>query len=276
MATVDGELGIDDPEEKKSKTKKPKSAGTAVSTDPLAVVPLKTDKSKIKINKYMELGVIPKHPCSILMCGKSGAGKTQLLMNLLTRKDFYAGYFDLIFLFSETAKMGGDDLYDHLKELPKEHMFEPNEDGIAQLKHIIKQQKKVIKKKKITKAPKVLVLFDDIAHSRKFLGSREYLLLHIANRHLNISTFSLTQSYVKIPRSCRCQVSAVFFFHGGTNSEKTRLSVEHCPSNHSEKEFLEIVDYATAEQYEFLFINKFMPMKERYRKNLGTILQLSK
>jgi hypothetical protein len=244
----------------------------------LHIKPLKTDKSKIKINKFMEEGIIPKHPSSILFCGKSGAGKTNLLATLLTEKRFYGGYFDVIFLFSETAKFGGDDIYaKHLKkELPEEHMFMPDKDGIAQINHIIEVQKKIIKKKGIAKSPKILLLFDDLAHSSKFLGSKQYLLLHIANRHLNISTFSLMQSYVKCPRSCRCQVSAVVFFHGGTNTEKDRLCSEHCPSNHSDDEFLQMVNYAIAEPYSFMLINKHMPMKERYRKGLHEVMELTK
>jgi hypothetical protein len=230
----------------------------------------------------MKNHVIPKHPSSIMFCGASGSGKTSLLLNLLTNPDFYGGYFDLIFLFSETAKEGSDDLYmEHASEdsnchIPEENMFKPDKEGLAQLDHIIKTQKQIIKKKGIENAPKILVLFDDIAHSRKFLDSKQYLLLHIANRHLNISTFSLTQSYVKIPRSCRCQISALAFFNGSTNTERLRLSEEHTPPKWTEKEFLEMINFATQKKYEFLFINKHANMQERYRHNLDNILELNK
>jgi hypothetical protein len=248
----------------------------------LRIRPLKTNKSKIKINSLMQNHQIPKHPSSIMFCGKSGAGKTMLLLNLLDSKEMYGTYFDLIFLFSETAKEGGDDLYqvhcgeDSNSHIPEEHMFRPDKEGLAQLDHIIKTQKEIVKEKGLDKSPKILVIFDDIAHSRKFLASRQYLLLHIANRHLNISTFSLTQSYVKIPRSARCQVSAVAFFHGGTNTERLRLSEEHTPSKWSEKEFMELINHACSNKYDFLFINKHADMKNRYRKNLDTILELQK
>lgn len=250
-------------------------------SNPLKIKPLKTNKSKIKINSMMESHVIPKHPSSVMFCGKSGSGKTMLLLNLLTNKQFYGSYFDLIFLFSETAKSGGDDLYkEHCGanspcHIPEDHIFEPNAEGLAQLDHIIKTQKKIVKQKGLDYAPKILVLFDDIAHSYKFLASRQYLLLHIANRHLNISTFSLTQSYVKIPRSCRCQVSAIAFFHGGTNTERTRLSEEHTPSGWDEKRFLGMINHACSSKYSFLFINKHDDEKTRYRKNLDTVLQLN-
>lgn len=272
--------GKSDADIEKGKSKKSSKFTDDDDGNPLRVRPLKTNKSKIKINDYMKNHQIPKHPSSIMFCGKSGSGKTMLLLNLLSNSSMYGKYFDLIFLFSETAKSGGDDLYkEHCGEgsgchIAEDHMFKPDKEGLAQLDHIIKTQKEIIKKKGIENSPKILIIFDDIVHSRKFLASNQYLLLHIANRHLNISTFSLSQSYVKIPRSCRCQVSALAFFHGGTNTEKLRLSEEHTPSNWSEKEFLELVDYATKDKYSFLFINKHADMKKRYRKNLDTILEL--
>jgi hypothetical protein len=242
----------------------------------LKIKPLKTSKSKIKINEYMKANIIPKHPCSIMFCGKSGSGKTNLLITLLKNKNFFGGYFDILFLFSETAKFGGDDLYEkHLKKtLPKKHMFMPNAHGIEKIQQIVKLQKDIIKKQGIAKSPKILIIFDDIAHSKKFLASNEYLLLHIANRHLNISSFSLVQSYTKIPRACRCQVSALMFFHGCTGTEKERLSEEHTPSGLTYKDFLPLIEYAIAEPYSFLFINKFAPNKVRHRKGLHEILQL--
>ena len=242
----------------------------------LEIKPLKTNKSDIKTNAFMDAHIIPKHPSSVLFCGKSGSGKTNLLMTLMNNEKYYKNYFDMIFLFSATADFGGDDLYKNHTDIPDDHMFKPDKDGIKQLAHIIKTQKKIIKDKGIVKAPRILIIFDDVAHARKFLASKEYLMLHIANRHLNISTFSLMQSYVKMPRSCRCQVNAVFFFSGATNTEKLRLSEEHCPSNYDEKEFLEIINYAIKEKYNFLYKNNRAPPSERYKKNLTTILKLTR
>jgi len=258
----------------------PKTPSESKSEDdhPLSIQPLKTNKSEISCNPYMEAGIVCKHPCSILICGKSGSGKTNLVATMLTDHKMYAKAFDLVFLFSDTAEFGGDDIYaEHLEDLiPEKHMFTPDNEGLKQLRHIVKTQKAIIKKSGIPASPKILLIFDDIAHRAKFLKSKEYLLLHIANRHLNISCFSLTQSYVKIPRSCRCQVSGVIFFHGATNTEKIRLASEHCPSSYHDKEFCAIVDFATQKKYSFLFINKQVAMRERYRMGLSQIIELQR
>jgi len=243
----------------------------------LKIDALPTDKSDIKINPCMECGIIPKHPSSVMFCGKSGSGKTNLFLNLMTREHFYKDYFDMLFLFSETAGSGGDDLYQrHLPELRKDCIFKPDKKGVTQLRKIVNTQKQKIKQGGIASSPKILIIFDDVAHATDFMKSDEYLLLHIANRHLNISCFSLIQSYVKVPRSARCQVSAVMFFAGCTQSEKFRLAAEHCPAGFSEKDFIsEIVDPATAERFSFLHINKHCEMSERYRKNLDVILKIN-
>ena len=243
--------------------------------DFLKVTPLETNKSKIKLNTCMECDIIPKHASSVLFCGKSGAGKTQLLLNLLTKKEFYKGYFDMIFLFSQTAGSGADDLYkEHLPELKEDHIFEPDDNGLAQLNHILKTQKKIIKDKGLDNSPKLLILFDDIAHAKKFLASKAYHQLHFMNRHYNATCFSLSQHYCKIPKGCRGNVSAIFFYNGCTGSEIERLSEEHCPPKWKWRQFQRMVEFAIKDKYSFLYINKHAKPSEQYRMNLDTILKL--
>lgn len=240
----------------------------------LVVEPYDTDKSLIPINDAMRNHVIPAHPFSMLVCGTSGSGKTQMVLNLLKKPRLYGGYFDVTYIFSQTAA-AGDDLYAKHSGVPERDIFKPDAEGIAQLQHIMKKQQTTIKSRGIAASPKILVLFDDIAHARKFLDSPEYLQMHILNRHLNISTWSLTQSYVKIPRSARSQVGAVAFFHGATATEKVRLADEHTPAGFTPDEFEQLINYAIARKHDFLFINKQDDHASRYRHCLHTILRIT-
>lgn len=244
--------------------------------DLLDITPLKTNKDELKRNPMMDAGIIPAAPVSALFCAPSGQGKTNLLLTLLTKPHFYKGYFDHTFVFSETAKEGADDLYEQHLDIPKDCYFLPNEEGIAQLQHIMKTQKGIIKKKGLSKAPKILVVFDDIAHSKRFLNSPTYFLLHLANRHYNITTFSLTQSYTAIPRKCRSQVGGVFYFHGCTGTEDDRLSEEHCPADMYPREFKELIHHATSKKHSFMYINKQVDEADRYRSGLKKILSLNR
>jgi len=246
-----------------------------MDNDLLKIRPLETDKDDIELNEAMKAKIIPAHAFSALVCGKSGSGKTMMVLNLLTRKEFYAGYFNEIYLVSPTAGEG-DDLYKRHLKIKPDKIFKPDKEGVEKLQKIIEMQKKDIKMKGMGGCKKVLIIFDDVAHKRKFLASDTYLNLHIANRHYCISCMTLVQSYVKMPRSCRCNCSAIFFMHGCTNTEEKRLCDEHCPTKHSEEEFSQIVSHATALPYDFLYINKQKKMKYRYMKNLDKVLILDK
>ena len=101
----------------------------------LKIIPYKTNKSKIKLNAMMEADIIPRHASSVVFSGRSGSGKSNLMVNLLTRNQFYKGYFDLIFLFSPTAR--SDDLPLYLK-LPDKRIFTDfNSDALEDRKSVV-------------------------------------------------------------------------------------------------------------------------------------------
>ena len=80
------------------------------------IEPVKTSKDAIQHPKLSEEGVIPKLCCSTVLVGKSGSGKSVLLQNLMTRKEFFAGHFDKVFLISPTGE--ADDVQKALNVSP--------------------------------------------------------------------------------------------------------------------------------------------------------------
>ena len=68
------------------------------------IEPVKTRKYAIKYPALNEEGVIPKLCCSTILAGKSASGKSVLLHNLMTRKEFFHGHFDKVFLISPTVR----------------------------------------------------------------------------------------------------------------------------------------------------------------------------
>jgi hypothetical protein len=251
------------------------------------IVPFKTNKAKIKLRKIMEDGVIPHHPASVIINGHSGSGKSQLLVNLLSRPEFYgkrkdeakkgkpSHYFDQIYMFSPTAGEQ-DDLCQHLQtycDLKKSDIH--NEFDQELLLGILDKQAKEINEKGIHKSRKVLLILDDIQSDKKFLRSKAIKRLFLMNRHFNTSTYLCGQSFNLTPRSCRLQANNIFIFPMG-GSERKILIDEFTPPGLNKKEFGELVDYATHEQYNFLHINRKKPPRERFRKNLDQIIWLEK
>jgi hypothetical protein len=238
-------------------------------SESLDIVPFKTNKSKIKTTTNMNNGVICKHPASIIFNGKSGSGKSNLLLNLLTRPQFYKDYFDLIFFFSPSCKC--DDLPKYL-DLPEKRMFDTFDE--ENIQGIFDTQKDIIKENGIANSPKILIIFDDVQSEQKFLRSKIILTAYIRNRHLNISTWLCGQSWTKLPRACRLQASGIYFFPG-SQSEMDHMIEEYTPPNCNKKKFEQILKYATKDKHNFLFINNQQPFEDRYRKNMTEIININ-
>lgn len=256
---------------KKKKAEFPKAA----EINDLKIVAFPTDKSEILQRPAMAADIIPRHASSCIFNGSSGSGKTMLLVNLLTRPQFYGPdangkrYFELIFMFSPTAD-NGDDLVNHLK-LDKKHIF--TEFDISTLENIISTQKNIITSRGLKKSPKILIIFEDIQSDSKFMNSKPFLKCFIQCRHLNISTFLLGQSWTKTPRACRLQANNIFFYQG-SGSEVDLLVNEFCPPKMKKKDFEDLIDEATKKKYSFLHINKRVPFADRFREGLDTIFHL--
>ena len=233
-----------------------------------------TDKSSIPLRACMKNGVLPKFPSSVCLSGRSGSGKTNLLLNMLTRKEFLKGYYHYILVFSPTAGKY-DDSYKVLN-LPKENVVE--EFTSETFEKLIQSRKDLIDRKGIkwvAKNSRVCIILDDVIANRSFLQGSTALKLFSLLRHYLCSIFILIQSYNKLPRPLRMNCNATYIFPAN-QSEVEVLLDEVTPAGMHKRDFEKVVDYATAEQYNFLSINNHAPPGQRIRKNLNEVLDLEK
>lgn len=245
----------------------------------LKIIPFPTNKKDIEQRPFMKEDIVPRHSSSVIFNGRSGSGKSNLLINLLSRPEFYgrtkpkdekSQYFDIIFLFSPTAD-GGDDLVRFLK-IPEKRIFTHPDTKV--LDNILKTQKDFIAEKGLDKSPKILIIFEDIqSNNGRIMNSPSFLKCFIQARHLNVSTWLLGQSWTRTPRACRLQANNIFFFPS-SGSEVELLVKEFCPPHTDKKQFQKLVEHATKEQYNFLHIQMRQPPEKRFRKNLDTILKI--
>jgi hypothetical protein len=235
---------------------------------------METAKSNIPLRKVMKEGTLPRFPFSMLISGRSGSGKTNLLLNMLTRKEFYKNYFHYTLVFSPTAS-AGDDMYDVLK-LPEENIR--NDFTQEDLENIIEVRKNLIKEKGIEyvgKNSRMLIILDDIIASTNFLMSPASLKMFALLRHYLCSVIVLTQSYNKIPRALRLNCNAVCVFPA-SQSEVEVLIDEITPSGIKKRDFENVIEYATSEPYQFLYINNHAKKGQQIRKNLTEVIDLNK
>jgi hypothetical protein len=232
----------------------------------LEIKPLPTVKSKIKQRQLMEDDIIPRHPSSVIFNGSSGSGKSVLLLNMLTRPEFFGGYFDTIHLFSPTG--GSDDLFDVL-DLPEEQIH--IDMNVDDLNDILKAQREEIESKGVDKVKKILIIYEDVQGNGKFMRSKPFLQSFIANRHFGVSTWLCGQSWTRTPKACRLQANNIFYF-AGSGSENELLAGEYSPPGMKKKEFMALLQQGTRGRYDFVHINNRAPHAERYRRNLDTII----
>jgi hypothetical protein len=247
-------------------------------TDALEIVKFESNKHKIKERQAMMDNIIPRLGSSTIINGKSGSGKTNLLLNLCLKKEFYGkikpsdkhGYFELVFLFSPTAE--SDDLSEHLG-LDKKRIV--TDDFENKLEHIFEVQERIIKSKGLDKSPKILLIYDDMQSNARFMRSKIFTQSFIANRHANITTIFLSQSFTRTPRVCRLQASNIMIFPS-SESEIDLLVEEYNPPNTTQKEFYNLVKHATKERFNFLHIATRVEPEKRFRKNLATIISINR
>lgn len=240
----------------------------------LKIKEIPSNKTKIKNPPLAEQDVIPKLGTSCIFNGTTGMGKSTLLTNLISDKRFYGkpGVFTHKFLVSPTAE--GDDVQKKLG-IKKKNTFTNLNIAHHFIEKIMMFQKQKVIKHGSDKAPQILLIYDDVIAAPKFMRTDEFVKSFIASRHYNLTTMICTQSWTAVPRRCRLQARNIFFF-AAPQSEVEILCDEHCPPRFTKKQFVAMVNWATHKPYNFLYINKTVPMKERYRRNLDEIIDLKK
>ena len=270
------------PHEQDNKDNKEPHKGRGMNTDvkggrgktEYKIEKIKTAKHDVPLRACMKNDLLPKFPFSMLISGRSGSGKTCVLLNLLTKKQFYKNYFHYIVVFSPTAGEG-DDTYDVLN-LPAENI--KSDFTQEDLDNLIESRKQLIKQKGISwvsKHSRVLILLDDIIADRNFLMSPSALKMFALLRHFLCSVVVLTQSYNKIPRALRINCNATIVFPS-TQSEVEVLLDEITPAGIKKRDFEKVIDYCTEGRYDFLYINRHAERKSQIRKNLDEIIDLEK
>ena len=239
----------------------------------LDIVKIDSSTTDFPQNKLMEEGVIPRFPASVVFVGRTGCGKSNLLVNFITLPQFYRGFFDQIWLFSETGKTDG--MYKDL-ELDDSRIITEGKEFEPKLTELVDQQKAAFTEDP-EECPSMLVIFEDITPHAKFQRSIAFQKCFTQNRHLKMSSFACVHKYTALLRVCRLQASNIFFYKA-SNSEKLQLAREHGPSNMEEKEFVQVIDWATAptesEPKPFLHIACKEPEEFRYRRNLKYFINI--
>lgn len=126
-------------------------------------------------------------------------------------------------------------------------------------------------------ANRVLIVFDDLVGSSLFSNKKEnpFKKLNTNHRHYSASLVMVTQAYKEIPKTVRTQFSCLIVFEIA-NEKEVEVIFEENPNYLKRDEWMELYEYATNGDHDFLFINYQKPKRLRLMRNFDQVVFKSK
>ena len=187
----------------------------------------------------------------MLICGSSGGGKTNSLVNLIKMFCKGRGTFDDIKIF---CKSKHEPLYEYLSEISKGKIEVI--DDLSLLPQI----------NELNKSKQSLFIFDDLVMEKNPLISEYWL----RGRKANCSLIFLSQSYYATNKFIRVN-TRYFVLLKLSGTRDLNAILRELSMDRTKKELLDIYEYATGEPLSCLVIDNDR-IKTKFRKNFTEII----
>jgi hypothetical protein len=211
---------------------------------------------------------LPLKPCNYGIFGRKGSGKTNLLLNLITRKESpWYHHFDLIFLISPTADRD-DKMKELVEDIGEDQYYKTlSNETLTSIIDVVDEHTETFKAKKKNKGkkPSYLIIYDDVIHDlvRK-KDTRLICMLATQNRHRHITNVYLLQKYnTYLPTVVRSNLDCISYYRSDNKGELEAFVKEQ---NQDEEALTEMYRFATAEPFSFLHINMYSPKARFYKR----------
>ncbi len=122
-------------------------------------------------------------------------------------------------------------------------------------------------------ADRDLYIFDDLVGSSLFSMAQDNCFkgFNTRHRHYSASVIMVSQAYKEIPKTVRTNWTCLVIFEIA-NDREIRVIWEENTMGYKEKEWLEMYEYATCEDYSFLYLNAKKQKRLRCMKNFDKVL----
>lgn len=208
---------------------------------------------KVKNNNYEKTHFF-KLPGRFLLCGSSGSGKTNTMLNIL--KVLGDVFHHLVIC----VKSINEPLYKYLLDKIPEEQVQVIEDDVVDIKQF--EDKK-------WKDKSIAVIYDDLVTERHL--HHKITQAYIRGRKLNISMFFLSQSYHQCPKTIRLNCQYIILKKIGSKKDLREILKDHA-INKSMKELEDIYEYCTKDKFDFLLIDNECEPEEQLKKNFTEII----
>jgi len=234
---------------------------------------------------------LPKHYCrennfllpnSLRACiiGKSGCGKTNLLMNLLLNNYSDSDYldYDNLFIFAKTLDQpeyklliecfkNGFNKTEILKSLKEGKIKESESTNSKQIINVeyFDDSFFVPEPYELNKTKKNLILFDDVMLEKQNKIEQYYT----RGRHNNVDCIYISQNYIKLPRQTVRENANLFILFPQNSLTMDNFYRDHC-TDIKKNEFQTLYKEAWKEPFGFVTIDLTKNINEgKYRKMLN-------
>ena len=204
--------------------------------------------------------VMPEPSLRMIISGPSGSGKGILTSEILL--NHYKGKFEKIYYFSASALV--DDNLKPLRKYCEEHLnMDPEKDPClydtwddSVVEKILDRQAAVteyMKRKGSKKRYHIAVICDDFANERRVVRGGVLERLYLRGRHINCSTFVLTQYYRLLSPAIRTNATHLACFRMRNIKDRDAIIEENAAIIDKEL-LLQMYDKATSRPFGFLLI----------------------
>lgn len=227
-------------------------------------------------NAYLKRNNNELLPNSIRACiiGKSGCGKTNLLMNLLLQD--YLDYNNL-YIFSKLLHQPlyklviyglengfkKKEILDHIQK--QNFKFEKKEDRKNEINIKCYDDSELVPDpSEIDSNLKTLIIFDDIMLEKQNKVESYYT----RGRHNNIDCFYISQNYIKLPKNTIRENTNFFIIFPQDHQNLSYIYRDHC-NELDRKEFIDLCNDIWIDRYSFLTVDKTSDKNNgKFRKQL--------
>ena len=206
---------------------------------------------------YTKLDGIFDIPMRLLIVGKSQlSGKTNLILNLILRNEFYRNKFDgeNIFIVTNNKLDNKLKILRKEKDIPDENVMAFDEEDLEDLYEQLEDEfmDDVNDKKKPSNK---LIIFDDVAYSgglkKKTAGVISKIVMN--GRHANISSIFTTQKFSLVQTGVRSNVTGAILFN--TSQKELDLVADDYNYLESKKDFIKLFRKTTEKKNSFMVVN---------------------
>ena len=227
------------------------------------------DNSEVKHNSILPI------PLMMVICGKTGSGKTRLLLKMMLTDNFLD--YNNVIVFTPTKeqkdylllqygfeyKLLKSDMIaitgilhkyrdEQIEEICK--FYSQNKEGSAEQIQIsfYDQIHNIPPPTTLNKYKKNLIIFDDCVELKNQTIIESYFT---KGRHANCSCIYLAQNFYGIPKgNIRTQLSAIILFKLGDSDKK--FSYEHVSSFMDRRDYYQLLNIIWKKQFSYVYINK--------------------